>query len=264
MNEILNLRRFGLFFKKLLFEQPLVTFGLLATMLIGTFILYRPYNLNGNNFTDGEDILLPALVSGGCGIVFSVIGHFSESAKGYQYLLTPSSYFEKWLNTLLITVFFLGIYLAFFKILDTYNVKIFHEELAQVKDMSVQTKEYYRNRTQVVNYSGSFMKNTLALFFILTGMTALGCLYFNKNAFVKTLLAIACCYVGFIFLSYQIKNYFFDEIGSGGTLYRTYVRKGGMVNLDETYANMLDFGFYFGLPTALWLIALIRLREKEI
>ena len=266
MNEILNLRRFGLLFKKLLFEQPLQTFGLLGIALIGTLLFYQPYSLQNIRYGDAEQILNFVLFLGGGSLTFFMFSHFSDNAKGYSYLLMPSSYFEKWLcGFIVVCVLFLGIYLTFFRIVDSTYVNAFHKELANTKELSPQTVRSFLREVQIIRFDSEYFKRSLALFFILTGATAVGCLYFNKNAFVKIFIGIIAVVWIYIFMNNGINNYFFKGVHIGTSSFgRVYMMEEGTVTLSKAQWDIVDILFYYCLPTALWLIALIRLREKEI
>jgi hypothetical protein len=265
MNEILNIRRFRLLFKKLLFEQPLQTFGLLGIALIGTLLIYQPYSLRGINYSQAEQVLHFALFLGGGSLTFFMFSHFSDNAKGYSYLLMPSSYFEKWLcGFIVVCVLFLGIYLTFFRIVDSTYVNAFHKELANAKELSPQTARGFMREVQVLYYDSEEFKRSLALFFIMTGATAVGSLYFNKNAFVKIFIGVIAVVWIYTFMNNRINNYFFTGVHIGTSFFgRVYIEE-STVTLSKAQWDIVDILFYYCLPTALWLIALIRLREKEI
>ncbi len=266
MNEILNIRRFGLLFKKLLFEQPLQTFGLLGVVLVGTLLFYQPYSLQNMRYGDAEQILNFVLFLGGGSLTFFMFSHFSDNAKGYTYLLMPSSYFEKWLcGFIVVCVLFLGIYLTFFRIVDSTYVNAFHKELANTKELSPQTVRNFLRTVQILRFDSEYFKRSLALFFLLTGATAVGSLYFNKNAFVKIFIGVIAVVWMYLFVNGWINSYFFKDVPiSTSSFGNVHLIEDGSVTLSKAHWDIVLILFYYCLPTALWLIALIRLREKEI
>lgn len=265
MNDTFNFRRFGLLFKKTLLEQSIQTFGLLALAFVATFLLYRPYNTNLIRFGDQEQTLHLVLFLGGGSLSFFMFNHYSENTKGYSHLLLPSSYFEKWLSGFTICLLFLGIYLAFFRLIDSTYVNAFFDELAHSKNAPRDTMVNFSKQLQILSYNTYSFQNSLALFFILTGATAVGSLYFNKNAFVKIFIAIMFLIWSYIFLNAMIAEYFFQNILIVRNFFGgVYLINDGIVVLPQVYQNILTILFNYCLPIALWFIALIRLREKEI
>ncbi len=271
MNNIFNLRRFGLLFKKTLFEHPLQTFGVLCIALVATFLFYHPYKCDSNSIQIGDNtpFIMTILFLSGSSLVFFQFSQFSDNAKGYNYLLLPSSYFEKWFSGLIMTcVLFLGIYLVFFRLIDSYCVNTFHNALlANEKTHSPQIAQIYLRRVQILRYDSPDFKNIFSLFFIITGATAVGSLYFNKNAFVKIFLTLIGLIWAFIFLNSFIPEYFFKGIHIRTHPYligRVIIENGGTITLKNEYINLIEILFFYCLPIVLWLIALIRFREKEI
>lgn len=271
MNDIFNTRRFGLVFKKTLFEHPLQTFGVLGIAIIATFLLYHPYKCDSNSIQirgEMEIITIILFLSGGS-LVFFLFSQFSDSAKGYNYLLLPSSYFEKWLSGLITTcVLFLGIYLVFFRLLDSHCVNTFHNALlANQKTHSPQVVQSYLRQVQVLQFDSPDFKTRFSLFFILTGATAVGSLYFNKNAFIKIFLILIGLIWAYIFLNNFTSEYFFKGIRIMTNPYSfgsVIIENGGKITLQKEYKNLFEILFSYCLPIVLWLIALIRFREKEI
>jgi hypothetical protein len=268
MNDIFNLRRFGLLFKKTLLEQWLQLLGVLAASIVLTWLFYHPYSVKLLDIYPNTDIVAGILTLCGIVLTFFIFSHFADDAKGYNYLLLPTSFFEKWLcGFLIIGVVFFTIYLAFFRFLDSRCVEIFHKELMVVAHKyNPEMVKNYLNQVQIQHFDAPNFKRIFALFFILTSGTAIGSLYFNKNAFIKiplSFLAIICAY---IFLHRTVLSSFFNpiEINDIPSLELVTFVNGGSIHLPQAYDNFIDWFFYYGLPIILWLIALIRLREKEI
>jgi hypothetical protein len=271
MNDIFNLHRFGLVFKKTLFEHPLQTFGVLGIAIVTTLLLYHPYKCDSNSIlvSDDTSIIMMILFLSGSSLVFFLFSQFSDNAKGYNYLLLPSSYFEKWLSGFIITcVLFLGIYLVFFRLFDSYCVKTFHNALlANAKTNSPQVVQTYLREVQIKQYDSPDFKNIFSMFFIITGATAVGSLYFNKNAFMKIFLTLIGLIWAYIFLNSFIPEFFFKGIHIKTNPYlfgSVIIEKGGAFTLQNEYKSSIEILFYYCLPITFWLIALIRFREKEI
>jgi hypothetical protein len=268
MNDIFNARRFGLLFKKLLLEQSLQLFGILAVAIVLTLLFYQPYNVKTLDIYPNFDIMPGILIISGITLTFFLFSHFSDNAKGYNYLLLPASFFEKWLSGFLITgVLFFSIYLVFFRVWDSYCVDTFHKELlAQADNYNPEMVKNYLEKVQIQHFDSQVYKRIFAIFFMMTSGTAIGSLYFNKNAFVKIPLSLLSILYGYILLQRIVLAYFFKtiEINNVPNLGLVSLTDGGNILLPKVYLNFIDSVFYYGLPIILWFIALIRLREKEI
>ena len=129
MSETFNFQRFALLFKKSLLEQTLQIFGVFGIAIFATLIIYHPFNVEHINLGVQMDTFSSIFPIGTCCITFFLFNHFSENAKGYNYLLLPSSYFEKWAVGFTITALFAVIYLVFFRIIDTYHVNTLHKTI---------------------------------------------------------------------------------------------------------------------------------------
>ena len=101
--------------------------------------------------------------------------------------------------------------------------------------------------------------------FIGTGIIAIGNLYINKNAFIKISIILFSLIWATIYLDRYIFKLFFNDIGlmsmAGGGV---SLRGGGSVPMPEVYSKGFEIFYQLIFPSTLWLIALIRLREKEI
>jgi hypothetical protein len=268
MNDIFNVRRFGLLFKKLLLEQSLQLFGVLVVAIVLTLLFYKPYNVKTLDIYPNFDIMPGILIISGITLTFFLFSHFSDNAKGYNFLLLPTSFFEKWLSGFLITgVLFFSIYLVFFRVWDSYCVDTFHKELlVQAEKYNPEMVKNYLEKVQIQHFDSPLYKRIFAIFFMMTSGTAICSLYFNKNAFIKIPLSLLGIVSGYIFLHKTVLAAFFNtiEIQDIPNLGLVSFAKGGSIRLPQVYDNFIDVVFYYGLPIILWLIALIRLREKEI
>jgi hypothetical protein len=268
MNDIFNFNRFGLLFKKIFLEQGLQLLGAMAVAIVLTLLFYHPYNAKLLDTYPDYDIAPSIFVLSGITLTYFVFGHFADNAKGYNYLLLPASFFEKWLCGLLITgVLFFTIYLIFFRIWDSHCVDTFHKELlAEAPKYNPDMVKNYLEQVQILRFDSPFFKRVFALFFMLAGGTAVASLYFNKNAFIKIPLSILGIMSAYIFLHRMVLASFFKtiEIDDRPSLELVSFVNGGHIFLPKVYLNVIDLVFYYGLPVILWLIALIRLREKEI
>ena len=95
MNEIFNLRRFGLLFRKTILERQNQVLGTFVLSFSAVILIYYFFKLTGNfeiaqlfSFTVG-------LVGGGCLLASLIFGYFSDNGSSASYLTLPASGFEK-------------------------------------------------------------------------------------------------------------------------------------------------------------------------
>jgi hypothetical protein len=265
MNETFNFQRFGLLFKKTLLEQPLQTFGVLGIAMIATLIFYPPFDVKYISENIQMDVFNPIFITGtGC-VAFFMFNHFSENAKGYNYLLLPSSFFEKWLIGIVVTALFAAIYLVFFRIVDTHHVNALYKAIDLPENLSKTYLQGIRKKLQILQFDSFYVHRFLYVTFIGTGAIALGNLYIKKNAFVKLCLILFGSIWAFIFLDNYIFKLFFNGIDiSSYSVGIASLQYAGNVTMPAAYTKGFEILYQLIFPTALWLIALIRLREKEI
>ena len=265
MNETFNLRRFGLLFKKTLSEQFLQTFGIMGISILATLVFYRPFDVEKMNMGVQMDTFTPIFSIGtGC-ITFFMFNYFSENAKGYNFLLLPSSFFEKWLVGFIMTALFFLIYLVFFRIVDTYHVNTLYNEINLPKNISDIYVQNLKRQIQILRLDDFYVHRFLYTTFIGTGIIAVGNLYINKNAFVKICLILVGLLWTFIYLDRYIFQLFFETNSFGKMLGGDVALiHGDRLTMPKSYKDGFDILYQLIFPSALWLIALIRLREKEI
>src|SRR3569833_4360225 len=126
MNDIFNLKRFGLLLKKTIFERPVQLIGITGLILIATLIIYA-LCLYFLSFQPAQNLAyIWGLVGGGCFLSSVAFGYFNTNAHGSAYLTLPASAFEKWLcAVLLVGIFFSCVFLVFFLLVVLGFVSVF-------------------------------------------------------------------------------------------------------------------------------------------
>ena len=264
MNNTFDIKRFGLYFKKTIFEQPLQTFGALGLALLSVVLFYSNYDINSLNTGLNRDVFAPVLCIGGLYFVFIQIGFFSNKEHGYSYLTLPVSAFEKWLSIFLTTcVLFPAIFIAFFRVIDTFRVNEFYNTtpINQIQEIS----NIY-NRLKVFDISDPMFLKYISIFMIFSGAMLVLSLYFNKQTLVKALIAIFLASFGFYTFNGMIASWFFgkDYTSAQPFLFVNMKNLDYLVMLPNPYRFLGSILIDIILPSTLWMIGLIRLREKEI
>ena len=93
-----------------------------------------------------------------------------------------------------------------------------------------------------------------------------GALYFNKIPFIKT--GIVFCSAMFVIygLNWLIASVLFNNLNEAGPFHHVIILVGkekGTLILPAKLENYFFYAQAFGIPAIMWLLPLIRLREKE-
>ena len=98
MNDVFNLKRFGLLLKKTILERPVQLMGITGLILTATAVIYA-LCLYYMSFQPAQNMAyIWGLGGGGCFLSSVVFGYFNTIAQGSAYLTLPASAFEKWLS----------------------------------------------------------------------------------------------------------------------------------------------------------------------
>lgn len=263
MNDIFSLKRFGLLFRKTIAERPIQTFGVMGLLLFLSFILYVAAKKLAGFGAAQNPTFLWGLAGGGFFLSSFVFGYFSSNASGSSYLMLPASSLEKWLYSILMTgVLYPLIFLLFFHLMDTAFVAAYHKSLDPT---SLSYKQQYES-VSTFDINGIIAWKVYAMFLMLTGSMLTGGLYFNKIPFIKTAIAICIVFVVVFGINWLIATLFFSNINDAGPFDHVELIVGkqiGTLILPTNIDNFFHKIVAFVMPSVLWLLPLLRLREKE-
>jgi hypothetical protein len=268
MNNTFELKRFGLVFKKLLFERSLWLLGYFILVVLLTWYVYAVTSgntENGHIMPQSESFSI-GLFIGGILWTNTAFSYFSDQNEGYSYFLLPASFFEKWLCSLLLLALFVVSFLLIFRTMDTIYMANFRAKLLVENYSPDEFKRLY-DSAKAMPFWGNDKHLVYTFFLTITGIIALGSLYFNKVSIVKTLLLFIAFMVAFSLFHAKVADTIF------GTHTSTFGLKMQSIKIFQTneiialptpfWGIYSAFSNYF-LPTIFWLIALVRMREKEI
>jgi len=269
-SNVFHAPRFGAYFKKHIVDN-LRLYLMSLVVLVGALIALGLISI----FTDNQVLIRPsrllpfyAILLFGAGLIFTGFSfiQLGDKPKGIDYLLLPASHLEKFLTTLLITTvgFLLVYHIAFgaATFISGVIVALSNNKYSMKSDLPDDL-----SRDLQLLYHWWFMCQAIIL---------LGSAYFPKYSIVKTLFAV------FIFiLLIGVVNATFMNILFYGHLahwaasvpffgaplienghveeYRSVFLKSPKWLLDALY-----FAWRFILPPALWVLAYLRLKDKEI
>lgn len=263
MNNTFSFHRFGLLLKKTLLERPMQLAGLSALLLAVVFFSYVvTKSLVG--FEEAQvTAYLIGLPIGGCFLASFVFGYFSSNAMGSSFLTLPASHFEKWLCAVLITgVFYVLVFLLFFRFIDTGFVGIYHRGLDPQGPFYKQLYE----QVQLFPFDG-FVANKASIMFVnFAGAMLVGCLYFNKVGFIKMALLIATVWFGAYLVNLIIAKAMIDNVQNAMPYFLVWIKVHageGRIELPAKLMQAVKISIQFIIPAMLWILAFVRLREKE-
>jgi len=264
MNNIFELKRFGLLLKKTVMERPVQLFGLCGLILAATLAIYSAL-LHFTNWNLAQNLsFVWCFAGGGCFLASIVFGYFGTNASGSAYLTLPASTFEKWLcGVLIVGVAFPGLFLVFFRLMDASFVMAYHNGL----DKNSPAYKVMYKAVQVYTFDNAFVKDSIIIYANFVGAMMVGSLYFNKVSAIKTAMVYSGGLTIIYFLNLFLANAAFRNVDIAFPFNSIMIKVGngtGILELPSNVSNIVHIAILYIIPTVLWITAYIRLREKEI
>ena len=263
MNNVFNIKRFGWLFRKTIMERPVQLLGLMLLVIAIDIMIYAFCRAVTDFEVAQNASFILGLVGGGCFMASFVYSHFGSNASGSSFLTLPASTFEKWLCGVVITgVFYVLIYLLFFRLMDSIFIYMYHKDLNPNRPFY---KEMY-DSAQPLSLLGFVANKTYMMFLNFAGFMLVGTLYFNKAPFIKVALIVCAICFGSFLLNILLANMFFGHVNGAFPFYFVYINEheqNARLELTTGTLKSISQVFEYVLPAILWLLALIRLKEKE-
>jgi hypothetical protein len=263
MKNTFNAVRFSWLLKKTILEKPAQYIGLIVVFLILSLFTYAFCRFTaGFNVAQNAAFVL-GLVGGGSFLASFVFSNFTTNANGSSFLTLPASQFEKWLCGVLIAgVLYVTIFLIFFLILDTAFIRIYHNGL---DPLGPYYKELY-DAVQPFHFSGFIATTSYMISANFEGAMLIGTLYFNRAAFIKVALILCVVCLSAYTFNLLLANLIFKNVDTAFPFYLVWINflKGrGKLELPSNLLNIVKIIFHYIIPAFLWILAYVRLREKE-
>jgi hypothetical protein len=264
MNDIFELKRFGLLLKKTILERPIQLVGLTGLILTATLIIYSGFLYFGG-WQPAQNLgFIWGLVGGGCFLSSVVFGYFGTNASGSAYLTLPASSFEKWLcGVIIVGILFTLIFFGFYRLMDTCFVTVYHNGLNK---NDPQYKNAY-DAVRTYTFDNNIARQGIIIYTNFVGAMMVGSLYFNRVSAIKTALVYGSI-VGLIFLlNLAIANAFFQNVEMAFPFHNIFIGFGddyGSLELPAISSAIVGISMAYIIPIVLWITAYIRLTEKEI
>ncbi|MBL0356942.1 MAG: hypothetical protein IPP72_08635 [Chitinophagaceae bacterium] len=263
MNNSFSPARFSLLFKKTLLERPMQLLGLAGLSLALTFFTYIYCKIMAGFDTAQNASFMLGLVGGGCFLASFVYGYFSSSAMGSSYLTLPASHFEKWLCGVLLTgIAYMLIFLLFYRFIDTIFVGIYHRSLDPNGPFYKQLYE----QVEIFPYDGFVANKGFIMFLNFAGAMLLGSLYFNKTSFIKVALIVCGFWLIMYLLNLLIAKMMIQNVDGAVPYVLVFIdmnKETGRIELPEKVIHIVEVAIQIIIPAILWLLAYLRLKEKE-
>jgi uncharacterized phage infection (PIP) family protein YhgE len=238
-------------------------FGLVGLIFIVSLILYSVCKTIVG-FSEAQNAtFIFGFVGGGCFLASFVFNYFGSNASGSSYLTLPASSLEKWLCGIIITgIIFPSVFLLFYRLMDFSFVALYHNSL---DPNNPNYKELYSDVT-TFPLTGFVAQKSYFMFLNFTGVMLAGTLYFNKAAFIKVALIVSSLIIGGFVLDHLMAKSIFKSIDKALPFDAVFIAVGkdfGKVDLPPSASNAVHLLFLYILPAIFWIVAYVRLKEKE-
>ena len=281
MNNIFNIRRFGLVLSKDFQEkwkryvlQFLTMFGIMAIVLIWSRYNYY-HNIIPNINMNYENIYLLGLAS----LMFLGFGVFyastfmepmQEKTGRIAYLTIPASDFEKFLSRwLIVTVgyiisFFIALWIA-----DAVRVVFLSYRFPRLdirfldfsKLVNLEKKDNY---SDYVFFSTYFFGFWTGIYALLQSLFILGATFWGKISFVKTFSAITLIVGSFLYLNWQIIKIIYQDMGKFENKVGAFFDSIIPADISPNSVFLIVTCILVFFTLLCWIIAFFRFRESEI
>lgn len=258
MNQRFSFHRFWLLLK-LDFAENGRSYLFITGLIIAVMLLLMTPVLATREFSDTRYLLHPlaffiCVWLGGSLFTSITFAQYSGPAKGIPALMLPASRPEKFLVALLVNLFFIVLFIVLFWQLHHLFIDFANRR------MPTDSRGYMPippGPTKFLTYN----------YFLIQGGMFLGSIYFPKNAFLKTAVTLLIVILAISGFHYTLANQFAGNPSALFTIPFSYwnITQGSrfVIKYPEP-VDTLIWIFLLLLIAALWGIAYVRLREKEI
>ena len=280
MNNIFNIRRFGLVFRKDFMENGkryallfLTMLGIMAIVSIFMSLNYYELYLNRSDIYDlnehNKQLLISlsfAFIAGGLLFSSTFMAPMNSKLKRLSYLSNPSSNLEKFLTRWIIVT--IGYIIAFFVamwIADVLRVAVIS---AKYPDLEIKfldlSKLYDTEGSRFYMIPKVVFTIFLFIIFLFQSLFILGATFFEKMSFLKTFVTISILtYVFIMFWRFSIFIFYEDGLdGLGNVLGSFFENKTNEEN--EQLLKLVAYSALSVFTLASWVLAFFRFRESEI
>lgn len=254
-NKIINFKNLFLFIKRYLFLNKntlAVAFGAVSgtIFLILMFAAYQTKSFNSNMLFS---TVMPFFFLGGLIFTSSSFKELHDPKTSYNFLTFPISTFEKlfgiWLST--------SVLFSIASIATIFIINIL---------VSILSSQLFDFRLHIDNIFVPELFLGVGKYIVIQSIFLLGAIYFRKNNFLKTILAISVIFIAFAILTGLAGRIMFNDfIGP-----HTFNFNNNNVSIEhqsmfsDTIPQILNFTFWYLLTPFFLVVSYFRLKERQI
>jgi hypothetical protein len=280
MNNIFNIKRFGLVLRKDIMEgwkrytlMFVTMLGIIAIMLIGNYWdYYNDFEKFGNQqrpINTNISISLSVLL-GVFGIVFAstFMSPMNSKLKKINYLANPSSHLEKYLTRwLIITVGYIISFFVALWVADALRVAICSARFSELEvtfvDLSklIKTEDSLDSREYV--FQQSVFMLIVSLYLLFQSLFILGSTFWEKLSFVKTFTAITLIIISYVLICRWAILFSYGGFEGFGNVLDSFLSD-RQNDFDEKDTLLFISSIISVFTLSLWSLAFFRFRESAI
>ena len=256
MNQVFSFHRYWLLLKLDFAENGkrsllslAVIFGLMLIMMSPT-IDYTKLGFDPVFFHALAYFFITFCTSLSASLVFD---KYASSTKGINAILIPASQTEKYLAALAANLIFATALIALFVCMHIWFVEILEKEMPGIID-----KKFHPSFIQLLVY----------IFFLIQSVCFLGSIYFKKAAYIKTATVFFFALIAFSLMNRMyVRNFTNADPTVSAVPFGQWniMGKNSMFLIEYSQSTFLLIKiFLVFFVVALWYIAFVRLKEKEI
>ena len=280
MNNIFNIKRFGLVFRKDIMEgwkryllMFLTMLGIIALMLTWNYWEhYRYIEDTGNQspWINNRILINLSLMFGAFGLIFAstFMSPMNSKTKRITYLVCPSSDFEKYFTRwIIVTIVYIVSFFIAMWVADALRVAICS---ARYPDLDVAFVDLTKLIDPSVDWKGGgyvfpqyLFIMFVSIYLLFQSLFVLGSTFWEKVSFVKTFTVGALIVLSFVLLCRWAILLFYGELEGFGNVLNSF-EPIDKKNLDKERALLYISCVISVFTLANWVLAFFRFRESEI
>jgi len=282
MNNILNIKRFGLVFRKDFLENWkrytllfLTMLGIITVMITWNYLdHYYDVEKVGEQYANSninrKILSYASLLFGGFGLIFAstFASPMNNKFKKITYLVSPSSNVEKYLSRwIIITIGYIISFFIAFWIADFLRVGIC---LARYPELEIT----FLDLTKLINLNGKWPFSeyafnrplfmiSVSIYLLLQSFFILGATFWEKNSFIKTFTAGALIVLSYVLICRWAILIFYKDFNGFGNVLNSFSFFNNR-DFDEETSFIIMSSIISLFTIANWTLAFFRFRESEI
>ena len=285
MNNILDIKRLGLVFRKDILEGRkryalmfLTMLGIIAVMLTGNYWDYY-YGVEKADLHDVKPYVNPyfnrnilsylSLMFGGFGLIFAstFANPMNSKLKKISYLVSPSSNFEKYLTRwIIVTVAYIISFFIAMWIADALRVAICSVRFPNLDIAFVDLTKLVHPGNYKYQDGYFFSKEVfivyISVYFLFQSFFVLGSTFWEKSSFIKTFTAMALIVLVYILICRWAILLFYGELDAFGNVMDSF--EPDKIDFEKEKNAIIAACVISIFTLTNWVFTFFRFRESEI